>query len=122
MRGILASTSTIAGIVAWLQGASRVWLAGAALIFAVVPFTMFAIMPTNRKLLNLQTRPDVGWGETALGTLGLYMLSRILCHANVRTMEDYLKSLNVLDQRQVHDEFSPISGGKEGDARPHSPK
>ena len=52
MQAILAVTSTIAAVGAWLQGASRVWLAGAGLIFAVVPFTLFAIMPTNRKLLD----------------------------------------------------------------------
>ena len=52
MQTTLAITSTVAGMGAWLRGASWVWLAGAGLIFAVVPFTLIAIMPTNRKLLD----------------------------------------------------------------------
>ena len=52
MQGILALTSAIGGIGAWLQGVSWGWLAGAVLIFAVVPFRLIAIMSTNRKLLN----------------------------------------------------------------------
>ena len=52
MQAVLALTSAIAGVSAFLMGAPRAWFIGSVLIFAVIPFTLIAIMPTNRKLLD----------------------------------------------------------------------
>lgn len=52
MQSMLAISSSIGSVGAWLMGASRLWLMGAILIFAVVPFTLLVITPTNKKLLN----------------------------------------------------------------------
>jgi hypothetical protein len=51
MQAPLAVISLIAGVAAWLFGASLWWLVAALLIGAVVPFTFIAIMPTSRGLL-----------------------------------------------------------------------
>lgn len=50
MQVPLAMISLIAGIAAWLLGASVWWLVAGLLIGAVLPFTLIAIMPTNHAL------------------------------------------------------------------------
>lgn len=62
MQAPLAVISFIAGIVAWMFGASILWLVGALLIGAVVPFTFLVIMPTNKRLYALANEP--GRAET----------------------------------------------------------
>jgi len=51
MQAPLALISLIAGVSAWLFGASAWWLIAGLLIGSVVPFTFIAIMPTNHALL-----------------------------------------------------------------------
>ena len=51
MQAPLALLSCVAGVVAWLMGASAGWLVAGLLIGSVVPVTFVVIMPTNRKLL-----------------------------------------------------------------------
>jgi hypothetical protein len=53
-----ALVGTVAGVVAWLQGAGPAWLAGAALLFSVIPFTLVAILPVNRQLLAPGRDPE----------------------------------------------------------------
>ena len=52
MQASLAVVATVAGLMAFLQGAGSGWLVGAAMIFTVVPTTLLVIMPTNRQLLD----------------------------------------------------------------------
>jgi hypothetical protein len=51
MQASLAVVGFLAGVVAWLLGASLMWLVAAVLLVLVVPFTYIGIMPTNRALL-----------------------------------------------------------------------
>jgi hypothetical protein len=51
MQASLAIVGSLAGVVAWLLGASYLWLVAAVLLALVVPFTFIGIMPTNRALL-----------------------------------------------------------------------
>lgn len=51
MQAPLALISFIAGVAAWLLGASVWCFIAGLLIGAVVPFTFIAIMPTNHRLL-----------------------------------------------------------------------
>ncbi len=51
MQAPLALISLLAGVSAWLIGASVWWLIAGLVIGSVVPFTFIAIMPTNHKLL-----------------------------------------------------------------------
>jgi hypothetical protein len=53
-----AVAGTLAGIVAWFQGAGLEWLAGALLLFAVIPFTFLWIMPVNNQLLAPGRDPE----------------------------------------------------------------
>ena len=52
MQVALAIFATVAGIGAWLTGASPTWLVGSLLIFAVLPFTLLVIKPINTQLLD----------------------------------------------------------------------
>ena len=51
MQASLAIVGSLAGVAAWLLGASVMWLLGALFIFAVVPVTLIVIFPTNNRLL-----------------------------------------------------------------------
>jgi hypothetical protein len=51
MQASLAIVGALAGVAAWLLGASVMWLVGALFIFAVVPVTLIVIFPTNNRLL-----------------------------------------------------------------------
>ena len=50
MQAPLTMISLIAGVAAWLFGASLWWLVAGLLIGAALPFTFIAIMPTNHGL------------------------------------------------------------------------
>ncbi len=52
MQASLAVVATVAGLLAFLQGAGIGWLVGAAIILTVVPTTLLVIMPTNQQLLD----------------------------------------------------------------------
>jgi hypothetical protein len=52
MQAPLALGSFLAGVMAWLLGASVGWLVAAVLVGLVVPFTLVVIMPTNHQLLE----------------------------------------------------------------------
>jgi uncharacterized membrane protein YczE len=52
MQAPLALVSFLAGVMAWLLGASVGWLVAAVLVGLVVPFTLVVIMPTNHQLLE----------------------------------------------------------------------
>ena len=52
MQASLALVASVAGLIAFVQGAGIGWLVGAAFIFTVVPTTLLVIMPTNAQLLD----------------------------------------------------------------------
>src|SRR5207245_7258088 len=47
MQASLALVASVAGLIAFVQGAGSGWLVGAALTFSVVHSTMLVVMPTT---------------------------------------------------------------------------
>ena len=50
LQASLAVIGSLAGVAAWLLGASAWWAVSAVLLFAVVPLTLVVIFPTNKRL------------------------------------------------------------------------
>lgn len=50
LQASLAVIGSLAGVAAWLLGASAWWAVSALLLFAVVPLTLVVIFPTNKRL------------------------------------------------------------------------
>ena len=50
LQASLAVIGSLAGVAAWLLGASAWWAVSALLLFAVVPLTLVVISPTNKRL------------------------------------------------------------------------
>ena len=61
-----ALVGTVAGIVAWFQGAGFEWLAGSLLLLAVIPFTFLWIMPVSNQLLAPGRDPEAPDTEVLL--------------------------------------------------------
>ena len=66
LQASLAMIGSLAGVAAWLLGASAWWAVSALLLFAVVPLTLVVIFPTNKRLHDPSLRPA---DPAALGLL-----------------------------------------------------
>lgn len=60
MQASLALLSGVAGALAWALGGPPGYLVGALLLLAIVPFTLIVIFPTNKRLLELHARGEIG--------------------------------------------------------------
>jgi uncharacterized membrane protein len=60
MQASLAVLGGVAGVLTWARGGGLGYLVGALLLLAVVPFTLFVVFPTNKRLLDLHARGEVG--------------------------------------------------------------
>jgi hypothetical protein len=66
LQASLAVIGSLAGVAAWILGASAWWAVSAVLLFAVVPLTLVVIFPTNKRLHD----PDLeATDPAALGLL-----------------------------------------------------
>jgi hypothetical protein len=66
MQASLAAVGTLAGVAAWLMGASALWLVGGLLLGALIPFTLLVILPTNKRLLDPSLDKDSKLAEQLL--------------------------------------------------------
>jgi hypothetical protein len=66
MQASLAVLGGVAGALAWALLGGLGYLVGALLLLAVVPFTLFVVFPTNKLLLDLHARGQVGNAEQLL--------------------------------------------------------
>ncbi len=60
MQASLAVVGGVAGVLMWALVGGRGYLVGALLLLAVVPFTLLVVFPTNKRLLDLHAKGDVG--------------------------------------------------------------
>src|SRR5262245_39829844 len=67
MQASLAVVGGLAGLSAWGLRGGLGYLAGALLLLSVVPFTLVVIFPTNRALLDLHAKGQVGEARALLG-------------------------------------------------------
>jgi hypothetical protein len=67
MQASLAVLGGAAGVLTWLVLGGRGYLIGGLLLLAIVPFTLLIVLPTNKLLLDLHARREVGNAEELLG-------------------------------------------------------
>lgn len=60
MQASLAVLGGVAGVLAWVFLGGLGYLVGALLLLGVVPFTLLVVFPTNRLLLELHARGELG--------------------------------------------------------------
>ena len=60
MQASLALLGGAAGVLTWALVGGLGYLVGALLLFAVVPFTLLVVFPTNKRLLDLHAKGEVG--------------------------------------------------------------
>ena len=60
MQASLAVLGGVAGMSTWALGGGLGYLAGALLLLAIVPFTLLVVSPTNKLLLDLHAKGEVG--------------------------------------------------------------
>lgn len=60
MQASLAVLGGVAGVLAWAFLGGLGYLVGALLLLGVVPFTLLVVFPTNRLLLELHARGELG--------------------------------------------------------------
>jgi anthrone oxygenase-like protein len=60
MQASLALVGGVAGVLRWALVGGLGYLGGAFLLLAVVPFTLLVVSPTNKRLLDLHAKGEVG--------------------------------------------------------------
>ena len=60
MQASLAVLGGVAGVLTWALLGGLGYLVGAVLLLAVVPFTLLVVFPTNKLLLDLHAKGEVG--------------------------------------------------------------
>ena len=60
MQASLAVSGGVAGVLAWALLGGLGYLVGALLLLAVVPFTLLVVFPTNKRLLELHAKGQIG--------------------------------------------------------------
>ena len=60
MQASLAVLGGVSGVLAWALRGGLGYLVGALLLLAVVPFTLLVVFPTNKRLLELHARGQIG--------------------------------------------------------------
>ena len=60
MQASLAVIGGVAGVLAWALLGGLGYLVGALLLLAVVPFTLLVVFPTNKRLLELHAKGQIG--------------------------------------------------------------
>lgn len=60
MQASLALVGGVAGVLTWAFLGGLGYLVGALLLLAVVPFTLLVVFPTNKRLLDLHAKGEVG--------------------------------------------------------------
>lgn len=66
MQASLAVLGGVAGVLAWVFLGGLGYLVGALLLLGVVPFTLLVVFPTNRLLLELHARGELGNADELL--------------------------------------------------------
>ena len=60
MQASLAVVGGVAGVLTWALAGGRGYLVRALLLLAMVPFTLLVVFPTNKRLLDLHAKSEVG--------------------------------------------------------------
>jgi hypothetical protein len=60
MQASLAVLGGVSGVLAWALRGGLGYLVGALLLLAVVPFTLLVVFPTNKRLLELHAKGQIG--------------------------------------------------------------
>lgn len=67
MQASLALLGGAAAVLSWALAGGLGYLIGGLLLLAVVPFTLLVVFPTNKLLLDLHAKREVGNAEELLG-------------------------------------------------------